>query len=125
MTMFLDVFPEVEILNTQWEGEKLPHIHPSVDEEEIQQALVNIKKNFAEYKDAQEVSIDTISKIGIEFLDAEGNVLDIGTTYVGEQEFAEENFFHTEFLKKKKDESREIAYDEKKLPAVFQYKKSE
>jgi trigger factor len=125
MTMFLDIFPEVEILNNDWEKEKLGHIHPSVDEEEIDQAVMNIKKNFAEYKDVEEITLDSISKIAMEFIDADGKVLETGHNYVGEQEFAEGDFYNKTFLNKKKGESREITYKEKDLPAVYHYKKTE
>jgi FKBP-type peptidyl-prolyl cis-trans isomerase (trigger factor) len=125
MTMYLDIFPEVEILNTDWEKEKLAHIHPMIGEEEIDQAVMNIKKNFAEYKDVEEVTLDSISKIAMEFIDADGKVLETGHNYVGEQEFAEGDFYHKTFLNKKRGESRELPYKEKDLPAVYHYKKTE
>ncbi|MEI7562362.1 MAG: trigger factor [bacterium] len=125
MTMFLDIFPEVEILNTDREKEKLAHIHPTISEEEIDQAVMNIKKNFAEYKDTDEITGESISKVSMDFLDAEGKVLETGHNYVGEQEFAEGDFYQKTFLHKKRNESREIPYKEKDLPAVYHYKKAE
>ena len=125
MTMFLDVFPEVEILNSDWEKEKLAHIHPVIEEEEIDQAVMNIKKNFAEYKDVEEITLDSISKIAMEFIDTDGKSLETGHNYVGEQEFAEGDFYQKTFLNKKRGESREISYKEKDLPAVYHYKKTE
>jgi len=86
---------------------------------------MNIKKQYADYQDADTIQLDTISKIALEYLDKEGKVVHTGHTYVGEQEFAEDPFFPKTFINKKRDESFEIAHDEKKLPVVLQNKKAD
>lgn len=86
---------------------------------------MNIRKQYADYQDADSIQLDTISKIALEYLDKEGKVVHTGHTYIGEQEFAEDPFFPKTFIDKKKDESFELAHDEKKLPAVLFSKKSD
>lgn len=125
MTMKLDIFPEVEVLNDDWQKEQLPEIKSAATQEEIDTALVSLKKNYADYQDTDLIAPETISKIQMDFLDKDGKILETGHNYVGEQEFADGKRYEKEFMGKKKNESREIAYDEKKLPATYQYKKTE
>lgn len=121
----LDIFPEVEVVNNDREKQSVTPIDNTANEEEIQGTLMNIKKQYADYKDVDIIELDTISKIALEYLDKEGKVVHTGHTYIGEQEFAEDPFFPKTFINKKKDEVIELAHDEKKLPAVFHNKKSD
>ena len=124
MTMKLDIFPEVEVVNSDREKEQIPEIKSAATQEEIDNAMISLKKNYADYTDTDIITPETISKIEMEFLDADGKVLEKGHNYVGEQEFAESKRYEKEFMGKKKDDTREVAYDEKKLPAVYHYKKT-
>ena len=121
----LDIFPEVEVVNNDWEKTSITPIENSATQEEIDDTLMNIKKQYADYKDTDSVQLDTISKIALEYLDKEGKVIHTGHTYVGEQEFTEDPFFPKTFIDKKKDESFELDHDEKKLPAVLHHKKGD
>ena len=121
----LDIFPEVEIVNNDREKQVCTPIDNTATQEEIEGTLMNIKKQYADYQDTDSIQLDTISKIALEYLDKEGNVIHTGHTYVGEQEFAEDPFFPKTFINKKKDEVIELAHDEKKLPAVLHSKKSD
>lgn len=121
----LDIFPEVEVVNNDWEKTSITPIENSATKEEIDDTLMNIKKQYADYKDTDSVQLDTISKIALEYLDKEGKVIHTGHTYVGEQEFTEDPFFPKTFIDKKKDESFELDHDEKKLPAVLHHKKGD
>ena len=125
ITLKLDIFPEVEIVNNDWEKEVCTPIDNTATEEEIEGTLTNIKKQYADYQDADDIQLDTISKIALEYLDKEGKVIHTGHTYIGEQEFAEDPFFPKTFINKKKDEVIELTHDEKKLPAVLHNKKSD
>lgn len=125
MTMKLDVFPEVEVLNDERQKEQLPAITSAATKEEIDTAVASLKKNYADYQDTDSIAPETISKIEMEFLDADGKVLEKGHNYVGEQEFAESKRYEKEFMGKKKGDTREVEYNEKTLPAVYHYKKTE
>lgn len=115
----------VEILNNNREKESITAIDNTATQEEIDGTLMNIQKQYADYKDAESIQLDTISKIALDYLDKEGKVVHTGHTYIGEQEFTEDPFFQTTFVGKKKDESFELDHDIKKLPAVFHNKKAD
>ena len=121
----LDIFPEVEVVNNDREKQSVTPIDNTATKEEIEGTLMNIKKQYADYQDADSIQLDTISKIALEYLDKEGKVIHTGHTYIGEQEFAEDPFFPATFINKKKDEVIELAHDEKKLPAILHNKKSD
>ena len=121
----LDIFPEVEVINNDREKQSCTPIDNIATPEEIEGTLINIKKQYADYQDADNIQLDTISKIALEYLDKEGKVIHTGHTYIGEQEFAEDPFFPKTFINKKRDEVIELDHDEKKLPAVFHNKKSD
>ena len=125
MNLKLDIFPEVEVINNDREKQAVTPIDNSATTEEIEGTLMNIKKQYADYQDADDIQLDTISKIALEYLDKEGKVIHTGHTYIGEQEFAEDPFFPKTFVNKKKDEVIELTHDEKKLPAVLHNKKSD
>ena len=121
----LDIFPEVEVVNNDWEKQSCTPIDNIATQEEIEGTLMNIKKQYADYQDVDTIELDTISKIALEYLDKEGKVVHTGHTYIGEQEFAEDPFFPKTFINKKKDETIELTHDETKLPAVLHNKKSD
>ncbi len=121
----LDIFPEIEVLNNDREKQSCTPIDNTATAEEIEGTLLNIKKQYADYQDTDTIQLDTISKIALEYLDKEGNVVHTGHTYIGEQEFAEDPFFPKTFIDKKKDESIELSHDEKKLPAILHNKKTD
>ena len=125
ITLKLDIFPEVEVVNNDREKQSVTPIDNTATKEEIEWTMMNIKKQYADYQDTDSIQLDTISKIALEYLDKEGKVIHTGHTYIGEQEFAEDPFFPKTFLNKKKDEIIELAHDEKKLPAVLHNKKSD
>ncbi len=121
----LDIFPEVEVVNNDREKQSCTPIDNTATQEEIEGTLMNIKKQYADYQDAEIIELDTISKIALEYLDKEGKVIHTGHTYIGEQEFAEDPFFPKTFINKKLNEVIELAHDEEKLPAVLHNKKSD
>ncbi len=124
ITIKLDIYPEVEILNDKRSTQKMKKLNPKVKKEDVDAAITNLKKNYAEYVDSETITEDTVSKITMEYLDKDGEIKDKGTTYVGEPEFKEFDFFKKTFLKKKK-ESFELTYKEKDLPPTVQYSKKD
>lgn len=124
VTFSLDVYPEVVVSGKKRESVKMDAISVEATEQEIEDSLLNIQKNYADYKDAETISAkDTISKLGLEFFDAEGKSIEKGTTYLGETEFAEDKFWAKTFEGAKKSDLIDLSYDEKKLPQVLHAKK--
>ena len=78
-------------------------------EKEVEDSLLNIQKNYADYKDAETISDkNTISKLWLEFVDKDGNTVDKWTTYLGETEFNEDKFWAKTFNWKNKKEVIEL-----------------
>ncbi len=125
VTIFLDVYPEVEIKKDDWKKESIKPISTKVEEKEIEEALHNLKKNYADYQDTDKLEKDTVSKIALNFIDKKGETLEKWTSYIGEPEFNEDPFWEKTFVGKKKGEVIDIKYDEKKLPIVLQVKDKE
>ena len=122
----LDIYPEVEMKGKDWEKVQMNALSVEASDAEIENSLLNIQKNYADYKDTDIINgKDTISKLGLEFFDKEGKSVEKGTTYLGETEFAEDKFWEKTFDGKKKGELVELKYDTKKLPAVLHAKKGE
>ena len=118
----LDIYPEVEIKKDSRTKETIKPISVKVETKEIDEALVNLRKNYAEYQDTEVLELGTVSKVALEFLDKEGNSIEKGTTYIGEPEFNEDKFREKTFAGKKKGEEFTEKYDEKKLPVVLHAK---
>lgn len=119
ITMKLDAYPEVEIIDTKRQNEKMDKINIEVSQEEIDNAIISIKKNYADYQEANVITLDTVSKILVEYLDTDWNIVDKSPIYLWEQEFAEEKFFQETFIDKKKEESVTIPYDSKNIPTLL------
>ncbi len=113
------------MLTNDREKAEVAPIDNTATQEEIDGTLMNIQKQYADYQDTDSIQLDTISKITLDYLDEEGKILHTWHTYVGEQEFAEDPFFPKIFVDKKRDESFEIAHDEKKIPAALHNKKTD
>ncbi len=126
VTFHLDVYPEVKVEGKKWESIKLKAIKAEATEKEVEDSLLNIQKNYADYKDAETISDkNTISKLWLEFVDKDGKTVDKWTTYLGETEFSEDKFWAKTFNWKNKKEVIELTYDEKKLRHVLHAKKGE
>lgn len=123
VTFFIDTYPEVAVDGKKWQSVKMDAVALEASEKEVEDSLLNIQKNYADYKDAEEISLTTISKLGLEFFDADNQSIEKGTTYLGETEFAEDKFWEKTFKGAKKSDSIEVKYDEKKLPEVLKSKK--
>ena len=124
VTFHLDVYPEVKVDGKKWESVKMKEIKVEAKDQEVEDSLLNIKKNYADYKDTEIISDkNTISKLGLDFVDKDWNSVDKGTTYLGETEYQEDKFWSKTFNGKKKGEIIELAYDEKKLPHILHAKK--
>ncbi|HCB51552.1 TPA: hypothetical protein DEP21_03185 [Patescibacteria group bacterium] len=125
ITLKLDIFPEVEIKGDSWKSYAMNAIQSEATQEEMDDALLRLKKNYADYQDAETIAQDSISKVSMSFLDKDGQEVDKGTLYVGEQEFDEFPFFKKNFIGKNKSESFELDYSEKDFPPTVHCKKAD
>ncbi len=124
VTLKLDFFPEVEIKGDEWKSLTMATITAEATKEDVEESILRLKKNYADYVDTDVVTYDSISKMEMHFLDKDGNELEKGTVYLGQQEFDEFSFFKDHFIGKKKGEDITIKYDEKAYPPTVQAKKA-
>jgi hypothetical protein len=55
----------------------MKEIKVEATDKEVEDSLLNIQKNYADYKDAETISDkNTISKLGLEFVDKNGKTVD-------------------------------------------------
>jgi len=123
ITFKLDVYPEVEIKNTKREKTTIPTIDSKPTKEDMDNAVMQLKKNYADYQDTDAITEETVSKAQVSFQDKDGKELHKTPVFIGEQEFAADKFWAKTFVGKKKDDTVEIAYTEKSLPHGMHYHK--
>jgi len=123
ITLKLDIFPEVEVKNKDWISLDMQTISTKATKQEIDEALIRLRKNYADYKDSDIIWRNSISKVSMSFLDKDWQEVDKGVLYVWEQEFEEFPFFVDTFVGKNKSEKFDIDYKEKILPPTLQTKK--
>lgn len=119
ITLKLDAYPEVQITDSNRKDSPIDIIDVQVSQEEIDNAISSIQKNYADYQDVNTISLDTVSKIFVEYLDKDSNILDKSNIYIWEQEFAENKFFPDNFIDKSKDQDFIIWYDTKTIPTLL------
>ncbi len=119
ITLKLDAYPEVQITDSNRKDSPIDNIDIQVSQEEIDNAISSIQKNYADYQDVNTISLDTVSKIFVEYLDKDSNILDKSNIYIWEQEFAENKFFPDNFIDKSKDQDFSISYDIKTIPTLL------
>ncbi|MBO4516564.1 hypothetical protein J5751_03955 [bacterium] len=59
----LDIYPEVEVKDDKWKKNKMKKIESKATDKEVDEALLNLKKNYADYQDTDKIEKDTVSKI--------------------------------------------------------------
>lgn len=124
ITFTLDVFPELEIKDEKWKKEKITKIKTEINNDEIEDAVMNLKKNYAQYEETNEIKAETVSKIETSFLNKDWEEIEKRTIYVGNEEFEQDKFYKENFDKKKKNDEIEIDY-KKALPEAIKAKKDE
>lgn len=121
LTYKLDTYPEVEVKNDSWKKLAVSPVDTSVTPEEIDQALTNLTKQYADYADAQVVGEKTLVKAKYFMSDKDGNELHKWTAFFGEEEFKESTYLWKSVQGKKKEDIVEIDYKEKELPHAVHY----
>jgi trigger factor len=125
ITLSLDVYPIVETKNQNYTKVKMDIISTDLTDAEIEDAMINLRKQFATYDNTDTVKIDTTNRMRMVFLDVDGEELDKGSIFVNEADFNEHQIFQDLFLDKKVGDKVDLAYDKDKLPATVHYTKEE
>lgn len=120
----LDIYPEIEVLDEKRKSNKMWKIENIATDEEVEESLINLKKNYADYKDTDKIEKDTVSKISLDFSDKDWTSLETWTLFIWEPEFKESKFYDI-FVWKEKNKDFDIDYKEKDLPPTFHKRKQE
>jgi len=125
ITLKLDVYPDVKANNQNYTKLSMNKVNSDLSDAEIDDAMLNLRKQFATYDNTDTVQIDTTNRMRMEFLDKDGVQLDKGSLFVNEADFTEHELFKDLFIGKKVGETIEIAYQHDKLPHVVHYHKDD
>jgi len=125
ITLKLDVYPVVETKNQNYTKVAMDTINSDLTDAEIDDAMLNLRKQFATYDNTDTVTIETTNRMRMIFLDAEGQELDKGSLFVNEADFNEHKIFQDLFIGKKVGDKVDLAYDHDKLPHVVHYHKDD
>ncbi len=121
----LDYYPEVEENDQQWKEAKMPEMDLEVKQDEIDQTIGNLQRQYASYIDKEEVTEDRVCKIRFDFLDQDGNKIDEGKAFVWKEDMDEHQILKDLLVGKKINDTVEQEYDEEKLPHILHYNKWE
>ena len=122
ITFKIDVYPEVEILNENWKAIKTEKISTEPTDEEVQQVLKNLQSQYAEYKDREDITENSVIKAKLQFKNKKGEVVEEGTVFLWPEDFKENPELAKQLIWKKKNEEIEIQYSKKQLPPHLQTK---
>jgi trigger factor len=125
LQFMIDVYPVIKENNTTWMQNKAPKIQNEVSEKEIDETLQNLKRQYANYKEAEHIGEDSVFKVSLSFLDAQSMEVDTGKLYLWKEDIAEFPQLATYFSGKKEWDSVHIAYDDKLLPPTMHTKKTD
>ncbi len=112
----IDVYPEIVTKNDARKKLKLTALETDVWDKEIEETLMNIKRQYADYQPAEIVGENSVFKVGLSFIDKDGKEVHTGKLYLGKEDFAEFPQLADYFMGKKQDDAITIPYEEKKLP---------
>lgn len=121
ITYKLDTYPEVIVKNTDRKKLTIPAIDTTVDKKDTEQAITNLQKQYADYKDADVISKTTLVKASYKMNDKDGNELHKWTAFFGEEEMNESALLLGAVEGKKKGDVVEFPYKEKELPHAVHY----
>jgi FKBP-type peptidyl-prolyl cis-trans isomerase (trigger factor) len=89
ITFALDVYPVVTVHNDDWKKTTLTKIDPSVTQKQIDEAVYNFKKQYADYEDTDKITEGTVTRVNYDVLDKDGKKFDTTFLFVGDEEMAE------------------------------------
>ena len=122
----VDVYPEVEVKNENYNAVEPTLPNEEVTDEEANNAVENLKRQFAEYKDVEKVDANkTFTKLDLEYLNDKGEKVGDGKVFIAKEDMEEFPILKEKFDAKKVGDSAEFDYDESKLPQVLQYFKKD
>jgi trigger factor len=121
LTFKIDVYPEVEVLNENWKAVKVEKFDDNVSEEEINKVLDQLKLQYAEYKDVDTISENSVAKVKLQFKNKKWEIVEEWTAFVWPEDFKEFKILE-KLIWAKKNQEVEFKYSKKDLPPHLQTK---
>jgi len=107
----------------KWKSIKLDTVDDTASEKEIDDTLLNLRKQYANYKPAETITDNSVFKVAFQITDKDGKEIDKGTVFLGKEEMEEFPFIKKTFIGKKNGEEFTLPYKEKDLPPMFHNRK--
>ena len=117
----LDVYPEVTVKNTTWEKLSIDPVDTFITKEDTEKAIDNLKRQYADYKEAEIITEDSLVKASYSMVDKDWKELHKGSAFLGKEEYDESPLLWDAVKGKKKTELAELPYEEEKLPHAVHY----
>lgn len=119
LTFTIDVYPDTTQKNDAWTKVHANKIASEANDAEVEETLYNLRRQYANYKQATQVGPDSVFKVSLSFRDWNGTEVHTGKLYLGKEDSDEFPQLTTYFSGKKEGEVVTIAYDEKQLPPTM------
>jgi trigger factor len=123
LTFTIDIYPDTAEKNDAWKKVTAKPINTEASEKEIAETLLNLQRQYANYKEATQVGKESVFKVSLRFLDKSGEEVHTGKLYLGKEDIEEFPQLATYFFGKKENDTVSIAYDEKQLPPTMHTQK--
>lgn len=119
ITFKLDVYPDIEVKNEDWKKIQPEVIDSKATDQELEETLMNLRKQYANYEQVDTIATDTVFKVQFKLLDKDNAEVDTGSVFLGKEEWEEFSIIPTLFDGRKNNEEFTIEYSEKDLPPMF------
>jgi FKBP-type peptidyl-prolyl cis-trans isomerase (trigger factor) len=89
LKFMIDVYPDTTQKNDAWMKVKADSLATEVSDAEVAETLLNLQRQYANYKEATHVGPDSVFKVSLRFLDAKGEEVHTGKLYLGKEDIQE------------------------------------
>lgn len=118
----IDVYPQITTTNDSWKSIGLFPVNPSVSEDELADSFKNLQRQYADYQDADQIGDSTVSKLKFSSKNKEGEEIDKGSLFLGDEEYTEFPALKDRFYGKQANDVVTLDYNESQLPVMFHSK---
>ena len=117
-TFKLDVYPEVVVENDNWKKATVEKIDSAAQEDEIDETIMNLRKQYASYDPAETVDASSVFKVSFRHLDWDTE-LEKWSAYFGKEDIDEFPILEEIFFGKKENDPFSRDYDKNEFPPML------
>jgi trigger factor len=118
----LDVYPQITAKNDTWKSMGLFPVNPNVSTEELEDSFKNLQRQYADYQEASMIGDGTVAKVKFSTKNSQGNEVDKGSLFLGDEEYTEFPALKEWFYGKTTADTVTLDYNESQLPVMFHCK---